>query len=136
MPQNRTSSLSVPEFLSPNYTPLVHFTHQRLAKTDESSNGMHASWSPPSKLEEVKSSAMAPLILPGSSFGVLLPICLLAVFLSCVVCVYHWQSIRERRLDMEDERKRRRITSDFEGGCALKAYKPINKVSQGLMSML
>ena len=130
MPQNRTS-FSVPEVLSIAYTPQVTVIHER-SKTNHSSNGIHptySNWSPHKKLEEVNSS-MASVNLPTSPIGVLLPICLLAVFLSCVVCVYHWQSIRERRLDLEDERKRRlRIAGDFDAGCALKAYKPINKVN-------
>lgn len=133
MPQNRTASIFAPELL-PNFTPLATFALKHF-KTSEVSNGMYSSWStPPSKLE-VKSSMASPN-LPGSSFGVLLPVCLLAVFLSCVVCVYHWQSLRERRLDMEDERKRRRIISDdFDGGCALKTYKQTSKVRKCLISM-
>ena len=137
MPQNRTS-FSVPEVLSIAYTPQVTAIHER-SKTTHSSNGIHptySNWSPHKKLEEVNSS-MASVNLPTSPIGVLLPICLLAVFLSCVVCVYHWQSIRERRLDLEDERKRRlRIAGDFDAGCALKAYKPINKASWCFMSIL
>ncbi|XP_020632559.1 uncharacterized protein LOC110069380 [Orbicella faveolata] len=126
MPQNRTGSICAPELLL-NSTPLATFTHMH-SKTNEVSNGMDSSRStPPTKLE-VKSS-MASASLSGSTLGVLLPVCLLAVFLSCVVCVYHWQSLRERRLDMEDERKRRKIIDDFDGGCALKTYKQTkNKV--------
>jgi len=102
MPQNRTGSICAPELLL-NSTPLATFTHKH-SKTNEVSNGMDSSRStPPTKLE-VKSS-MASASLSGSTLGVLLPVCLHAVFLSCVVCVYHWQSLRERRLDMEDERK-------------------------------
>ncbi|KAM7430872.1 hypothetical protein ABFA07_018470 [Porites harrisoni] len=62
--------------------------------------------------------------------GVLLPICLLAIFLSCVVCVYHWQGVRERRLDLEEDRKRfqrKRTMSEFDSGCALRTIKPVNK---------
>ncbi|KAL9950389.1 hypothetical protein ACROYT_G042877 [Oculina patagonica] len=127
MPENRTNSFSVPEFFPPHFTPQVRFTHKR-STADEVSNGLDSSWSPrPSPTLAEVQSTMASLNLPGTSFGVLLPICLLAVFLSCVVCVYHWQSIRERRMDMEDERKRKRIVYDFDDGCALKTYKQINK---------
>ncbi|CAH3116716.1 unnamed protein product [Pocillopora meandrina] len=71
---------------------------------------------------------MASLSLTTTPTGVLLPVCILAVFLSCVVCVYHWHSVRERRLDLEDERKRRsRIVSDFDTGCVLRTLKPVDK---------
>ena len=81
MPQNRTGSICAPELLL-NSTPLATFTHMH-SKTNEVSNGMDSSRStPPTKLE-VKSS-MASAILSGSTLGVLLPVCLLAVFLSCV----------------------------------------------------
>ena len=120
MPQNRTASICAPELLLTS-SPLATFPHKHL-KTNAVSNGMDSSRpTPPTKLE-VKSS-MASASLSGSTIGVLLPVCLLAVFLSCVVCVYHWQSLRERRLDMEDERKRRKIIDDYDGGCALKTYK-------------
>ena len=125
MPQNR-ATFSVPVFLPPYFTPQVKLTHKRPSKV---SNVIQSSWTPTPTLDEVQTS-MASVSLPGTSLGVLLPICLLAVFLSCVVCVYHWQSIRERRLDMEDERKRKRLiyASDQDGGCTLKSYK--NKVRQ------
>ena len=130
MPHNQTSSICGPELLL-NSTPLATLTHKHF-KTSEVSNGIDSSLSsPPTKLE-VKSS-MAPPNFTGSTLGVLLPVCLLAVFLSCVVCVYHWQSLRERRLDMEDERKRRRIIDNFDGGCALKTYKQ-TKVRKYLIS--
>lgn len=128
MPQNRTTSISVLEFLPPRYTPQIKFTHKR-STTDEVLNAIHSSWSPSPKLNEVQSS-MASQNLSATSFGVLLPVCLLAVFLSCVVCVYHWQSIWERRLDMEDERKKKKRIYDFDGGCALRNYKQFNKVRQ------
>ena len=133
MPQNQTASICAPELLE-NSTPPATFTHKHF-KTNEVSNGMESSWStPPSKLE-VKSS-MASASIPGSTFGVLLPVCLLAVFLSCVVCVYHWQSLRERRLDMENERKRsRKIIADYDGACALKTFKQ-TRVRKYLKSIL
>ena len=131
MPQNQTASICAPELLL-NSTPVATFTHKQI-KTSEVTNGIDSSLStPPTKLE-VKSS-MASTNLSGSSLGVLLPVCLLAVFLSCVVCVYHWQSLRERRLDMEDERKRRKIFDRFDGGCDLKTYKQ-TKVRKHLMSI-
>lgn len=131
MTQNKTTSICAPELLL-NSTPLASFTHKR-SKTNEVSNGMDSSWSTPPTNLEVKSS-MASASFSSTSFGVLLPVCLLAVFLSCVVCVYHWQTLRERRLDMEDERKRRKIIDDFDGGCALKTYKQ-TKVRKCLISM-
>lgn len=131
MPQNRTPSICARELLL-NSTPLTTLTRKH-RKTNGVSNGMDLSGpTPPVKLE-VKSS-MASASLPGSTLGVLLPICLLAVFLSCVVCVYHWQSLRERRLDMEDERKRRKIIDDCDGSCALKNYKQ-TKVRKCLISI-
>lgn len=133
MPQNQTTSICAPELLL-NSTPLPTFTHKHFNKASEDvSNGIDSSLSTlPTKLE-VKSS-MASSNLTGSALGVLLPVCLLAVFLSCVVCVYHWHSLRERRLDMEDERKRRKIVDNFDGGCTLKTYKQ-TKVRKYLMSI-
>lgn len=87
---------------------------------------MHSSRSP--LTAELKSSMSQTASVYEESFGVLLPICLLAVFLSCVVCVFHWQSTRERRLDMEDERKRKRNLSELDGGCVLRTFKSDNKV--------
>lgn len=121
MPQNQTASIcGAPELLL-NSTPLATFTHEHF-ETSEVSNGIDSSLSTPPTKVKVNSS-MAQPNLPGSALGVLLPVCLLAVFLSCVVCVYHWQGLRERRLDMEDERKRRKTIDNFDGGCALKTYK-------------
>ncbi|PFX30215.1 hypothetical protein AWC38_SpisGene5043 [Stylophora pistillata] len=40
-------------------------------------------------------------------------------------------SVRERRLDLEDERKRRnRIGSDFDPGCTLRTFKPVDKAQK------
>ena len=131
MPQNQTASICATELLL-NSTPLATYTHKHF-KTSEVTNGRDSSLSsPPTKLE-VKSSMASP-DLSGGTFGVLLPVCLLAVFLSCVVCVYHWQSLRERRLDMEDERKRRKIIDRYDGDCDLKTYKQ-TKVRKYLMSI-
>ena len=74
----------------------------------------------------LKSSVMNGI--PSGSMGVLLPVCLLAIFLSCVVCAYSWQSARERRMDFEDNRKKKRAIYEFDSGCALKNYKSIHKV--------
>lgn len=82
----------------------------------------------PTKASEMKYSMVTAI--SSGYIGVLLPICLLAIFLSCVVCVYHWQGVRERRLDLEEDRKRfqrKRTMSEFDSGCALRTIKPVNK---------
>ena len=132
MTQNQSASICARE-LQLNATPLATFTHKH-SETNEVPNGMDLSLSTPPTTLEVESSMASASLVSGNTFGVLLPVCLLAVFLSCVVCVYHWQSLRERRLDMEDERKRRKIVDDFDGGCSLKNYKQ-NKVRKCLISM-
>lgn len=91
----------------------------------------------PTKASEMKYSMVTAI--SSGYIGVLLPICLLAIFLSCVVCVYHWQGIRERRLDLEEDRKRfqrKRTMSEFDSGCALRTIKPVNKVRQSVFFLL
>lgn len=66
--------------------------------------------------------------LPVGSLGIFLPVCLLAIFLSCVVCAYSWQSANERRLDFEDNRKRKRTISKYGSSCTLKTRKSMPKV--------
>lgn len=67
--------------------------------------------------------------LPVGSLGIFLPVCLLAIFLSCVVCAYSWQSASERRMDFEDNRKRKRTISKYVYGssCTLKTHKSMPK---------
>lgn len=106
------------------------------------SNFFSAAYSPrtsqlPTKASEMKYSMVTTF--SSGYIGVLLPICLLAIFLSCVVCVYHWQGIRERRLDLEEDRKRcqrKRTMSEFDSGCALRTIKPVNKVRQSVFFLL
>ena len=124
MPQNpATSAPKITDFFT---AASPYLSTQGHRKTAEDSYRMRSSWSPKTKPNELNSSMVAAL--PQGSFGVLLPICLLAVFLSCVVCVYHWQSIRERRLDMEDDRKRKMTLSELKSGCASRSQKSGNKV--------
>lgn len=140
MSQNQTS-FSFSGVFSTASVPQTEFEHEG-SKIDHSFHDIpstDSSWSSntlkaksQTKLEEINPS-MASLSLTTTPFGVLLPVCLLAVFLSCVVCVYHWHGVRERRLDLEDERKRRsRIVSDFDAGCGLRTFKPADKVNTNL----
>ena len=140
MSQNQTS-FSFPGVFSTVSVPQTEFEHEG-DKIDHSFHDIpstDSSWSSntlkaksQTKLEEINPS-MASLSLTTTPIGVLLPVCLLAVFLSCVVCVYHWHGVRERRLDLEDERKRRsRIVSDFDTGCVLRTLKPVDKVNTNL----
>ena len=118
-----------PEFTK-FYAAVYLSTHEHFTTNinNKASYRTQARSSPPTKPGDLKSSMVSSL--PNGSFGILLPIGLLAVFLSCVVCVYHWQGTRERRLDMEDDRKRKRTLSKYDSGCALKSVKPVNKVRQ------
>ena len=137
MSQNQTS-FSFPGVFSTASVPQAEFEHEG-SEIDHGLNDIpptDSSWSSNTKsqteLEEINPS-MASMSLTTTPIGVLLPVCLLAVFLSCVVCVYHWHSVRERRLDLEDERKRRsRIVSDFDTGCVLRTLKPVDKVNTNL----
>lgn len=91
----------------------------------------------PTKPSEMRYSMVSAI--SSGYIGVLLPICLLAIFLSCVVCVYHWQGMRERRLDLEEDRKRcqrKRTMSEFDSGCALRTIKPVNKVKRSIVFLL
>lgn len=115
------------------YTTVYASTVREHSTTDGASYRIHSSWSSPTRARELNSPMAAGL--PGSSFGVLLPVCLLAMFLSCVVCVYHWQGTRERRLDLEDDRKRmrKRKLSEVDSGCAWRTVKPVYKVRWSLI---
>ena len=137
MSQNQTS-FSFPGVFSTASVLQAEFEHEG-SKIDHGLNDIpptDSSWSSNTK-SQAKSGeinlSMASLSLTTTPTGVLLPVCLLAVFLSCVVCVYHWHSVRERRLDLEDERKRRsRIVSDFDAGCVLRTFRPVDKVNTNL----
>ena len=127
MSQNQTS-FSFPGVFSTASVPQAEFEHEG-SEIDHGLNDIpptDSSWPSNTKsqteLEEINPS-MASLSLTTTPIGVLLPVCLLAVFLSCVVCVYHWHSVRERRLDLEDERKRRSV---------LRTLKPVDKVNTNL----
>ena len=128
MPRNLASA--TPEITK--FYSVVIATHQHYKTGAESCKMQQSRWSSSTKPNELKSAMASAYGIRDGSFGVLLPVCLLAVFLSCVVCVYHWQGTRERKLDMEDDRKRKRTLSEFDSGCALKSHKRAHKVRQSI----
>ncbi|CAH3030384.1 unnamed protein product [Porites evermanni] len=123
---NETAT-KVSNFFSAAYSPTREYSTAKIKRKASFPTQPRTSQLP-TKASEMKYSMVTAI--SSGYIGVLLPICLLAIFLSCVVCVYHWQGIRERRLDLEEDRKRcqrKRTMSEFDSGCTLRTIKPVNK---------
>ena len=132
---NETAT-KVSNFFSAAYSPTREYSTAKI-KSKASFPTQPRTSQLPTKPSEMKYSMVTAI--SSGYVGVLLPICLLAIFLSCVVCVYHWQGITERRLDLEEDRKRcqrKRTMSEFDSGCALRTIKPVNKVRQSVFFLL
>ena len=113
-------------------TPLYVFTRIRNIHAEQrevnTARRTSAKMPPQANLAQLRGS-MAPKPSSQPSMSVLLPICLLATFLSCVVCAYRWQSERERKMDMEEKRKKKKKIHSrkvSESGYVLGTYKPFN----------
>ncbi|XP_073259358.1 uncharacterized protein [Porites lutea] len=120
---NETAT-KVSNFFSAAYSPTREYSTAKIKRKASFPTQPRTSQLP-TKASEMKYSMVTAI--SSGYIGVLLPICLLAIFLSCVVCVYHWQGIRERRLDLEEDRKRcqrKRTMSEFDSGCTLRTIKP------------